>query len=157
MSTTPPRKNTSWVRILLSAALLGVVIYFVQRQPPSKLARRQSKPLPVETSPEDITAKFSWVPRYPGAEVDSVRTQHTAEQTVYAFQYEFQGEFQPVLTYYEQQLKGAGFKVERKAATETGQALHAEDAGPRRTVDVMASRLKGITEVDVTAAERVGN
>jgi hypothetical protein len=150
------RKNTSWVRILLSAALLGVVIYFVQRQQPMAPTKRAMKPLPAGAY-EDSATRFAWVPRYPDANVDNIRTQRTSDKTVYAYQFEFQSDFQPILTYYENQLRGAGFKVERKGSGEVGVGLHAEDANQRRIVDVLASKLKGISEIDVTAAERDSN
>lgn len=150
----PVRKNTSWTRILLSATLLGLLIYYVQRQQPGAPTKHSPKVLPVGPATEDVSSRFRWVPRYPGVEIAGIRTKRTAGQLDYSFQFEVKGDFQPVLSYYEDQLQRAGLKVDRKGQGEFGAALHAEDGGRGRIVEITAGKLQGVSEIDVNAMER---
>ena len=145
-----PKKNPL-VRILFSALLLGTMFYFVRQQQPAKTSLTT---LPSGSPSAEGSGRFSWVPRYPGVELAGIRTQRTADQTTYGFQFEVKDDFAPALSYYESQLKSSGFRVTRKGGGEFGAALHAEDASGRLWIDVTAGKIQQVSEIDVTAVMR---
>jgi len=137
----------------MAVCLLGVMFYFVRQQQPAKTA---SRTLPAGSPSEENSVRFAWVPRYPGAELDGIRTKRTADQTTYAFQFEVKGDFAPVISFYESQLQAGGFKVTRKGGGEFGAAVHAEEGTGRRWIDITAGKAQGVSEIDVTANVRDG-
>jgi len=147
------RKGNPVVRILFSVLLIGVMFYYVRQQQP---ASSQSRLLPQGSPSEENSVRFAWVPRYPGAEISGIRTQRTADQTTYAFQFEIKGDFAPVMNFFESQLKTAGFHVVRKTGGEFGATLHAEDSLGIRWVDITAGKAQEVSEIDVTAVARNG-
>jgi uncharacterized protein YneF (UPF0154 family) len=99
----------------------------------------------------------AWVPSYPGAKAMASSRESTEEgfTGTYSFQTSDSGE--AVLTYFGQELKKGGFKVER---TSTGQMTGLGTINARgaqdRTVNVVVTRLADTTQVMVQYASEEG-
>lgn len=144
------------VRVLVSAALVAVVVYFAaqNRGPQSrKPTVGVTAPLPVESASAERQTRFNWVPVFESADVDDIRTQQSHEKISYGFHFVTAKRAAEILNFYETHLRAAGFMVVRQQHQDGGD-LHAENPDRKRLLDVVVAQLKENSQVGVTATER---
>ena len=117
----------------------------------------------VEIQSADGTVKFgtsaggtapSWVPAYPGAAaVQGVGSAQTPDGNTYSYTFKTPDSANKVISYYQDQLKGAGFTVTQVVSSGQGGMVHAEDAGKKHSVVVILGADPAGTGVSVTAVE----
>lgn len=153
-TTTPIRRGNPLVRILLSFAMLGFMLYIVihegrpQKKGPVVANFRSSAPS------SEGTNRFAWIPRYPGAELSNIRTRETESELTYGFEFQSSDAPAAIADYYERGLRSGGFKVDtrRPSADETN--IHAEASSPQRTIDVGIDKVQTGSLVSVGAATK---
>ena len=171
-SSTPraTRKISPLTRVMISAVLLAFAVFtLVYRRSVPQATRAPStaaasnKPFPSGAPSSEGATRFSWVPRFPGAQVENINTRRTREQISYGYSFHTATEFGEVLSFYGDQLQKAGFKVELKVdgssgadkkAHENGGQLHADSPDGARSFDVLAAKSASGSEIGVTAIER---
>lgn len=152
--------RNSWIRVLLSAVLFGLVLYFVRAHKQGRAdlpfsRSSPSKPLLPSTA-ADGTERFKWVPRFPNAQVENVRTGRTSQQASYGYRFHTEQDQAAVFSYYETQLRTAGFSVVAKLGNPKDEdgALHAENPDRKRILDVTTAKVPTGLEIGVAAVER---
>ena len=140
-------------RIVASAVLLAVVaaVVWYQRSHPGPGKGDSGKKAFLSQAPSsEGSGRFAWVPPYPGATVSGIRTKMTHGELSYGFEFRTPDPSGKVLSFYQNHLQEAGFKVDLR---NTGQ-LHAEDPGGKRVLDMTAAAVKDGTETGVLAVEK---
>lgn len=143
------------MRVAFSAVLVAFVIFLVQYRkslPPASTSNSTptaAKPFP---SPEGGQG-FAWIPAYPGAEIENIRTKLTHGEQSYGYRFHTPDEFKKVDDFYADQLKAAGFTVIEKQHPD-GVDLHAEYPDRTRLLDVSTLKTPPGTEVGITATQR---
>jgi hypothetical protein len=156
------------MRIMMSAVLVAFAIFVVQyrksmpggnggagERATSKSAAKsaaESKTLPSIAPSSTRASRFSWIPSFPGAQTEDIRTKLTHGQLSYGFSFRTSQNFDQVIAFYKQTLEAQGFKVEVRNIGDNGANLHAESGG--RTLDMGASKTPEGTEAGVTASEQ---
>ena len=156
--------RNSRVRVLLSATLVLAVIYFVRSRQPVASGPDNSPSFRSDAPSSEGTRRFGWIPSYPGAEIENIRSSQGRGQLSYAYGFVASTKLSNVMNFYETQLRALGFTVVVKDQTKNanglaGVQLHAENPDRRRIIDVtMVDSTKpgsdAIVEVGVTAQER---
>ncbi len=112
-------------------------------------------------TPEGATAKFGagadvkipdWIPSYRSSTPQGTSSLQGSHGQSGSYQFTTKDALNDVLSFYDQRLKQAGFKITSQSATAVGVAggvLSAEDAGQKRTVVVTATPGDGGTTVNV--------
>jgi hypothetical protein len=100
----------------------------------------------------------SWVPVYPGAAVQGTFDTTSAEGRASAFSVTTKDGVEKVADWYEAQLKGAGFKVDKNTyatnGTTSGGSVTGKTDDDKRTVAVIISASAGQTQAAVTFQEK---
>jgi hypothetical protein len=94
----------------------------------------------------------SWVPSYAGAEPQGMYSSKTGEGFAGAYSFETGDSPSEVMSFYEEELKGAGFEVTTssfKSGKKTGGWVHGQDQGAGRSVQVAVESEEGATKVVV--------
>ena len=138
---------------VIRVAILAIVMVFLVR---SRNTLFRSSKVPANTQPliaDDAASgeRFTWLPKYPHAQPENIRTVRTHELVSYGFRFHAQQDAAHTLAFYETQLRAAGFTVLVK--NETGE-LHAENPDRRRALDVTVAKIADGTEVGVAAVEK---
>lgn len=105
-------------------------------------------------SPQNLP---SWLPVYPGGTVQGTYDTTNAEGRTAAFTVTTKDPTSKVLDYYESQLKGVGFKVDKTTYTannQTGGALSATSGDQKRTATVMVGVSGEETSAVITFQEK---
>jgi hypothetical protein len=116
----------------------------------------------LEINSPDGTVKFgsgaagktpAWVPAYPGVSPQSTFSMQGGEGSGGSFQFTTKDSAKDVLSFYEQNLKQAGFGITANITgntdTASGGMISAEDTATKRTVVVTVGTEKGETSVNV--------
>jgi hypothetical protein len=142
----------SRLRVLVSAALLIAVIFFIRsRQTPAPVTG--SSPLLSEAPSAEGSARFAWVPRYPGAELQNIQSGQSRTQLHYAFDFLVADSTNKIETYYETQLRALGFTIVTKQIG-AGMALHAESEDRKRMIEVKLTTAPQGLQVGVVALQQ---
>lgn len=100
-----------------------------------------------------------WVPHYPGAVREGAVSGTTKDGTGGSFGLTTSDSAAKVMTFFKDELEGAGFEVNvttfEKSGKQAGGTLSAEDKGTNRTVHVIISTEDGKTQAAVTFAEKL--
>jgi hypothetical protein len=94
----------------------------------------------------------SWIPVYPGAEVQGKYHQQKPDGEAGAFGFTTKTASKDVLEFYKRALEAGGLKVAAQMGDATGGVISAEDAAKSRTVTVVVSPEDEGTSVAVTYA-----
>ena len=154
MINPPVRKGNPLLRILLSLALLGTALFIVIREgkPPKKVPAVPSF-RSLNPSAEGA-GSFAWIPRYPGATITNIRTHETEQELTYGLEFTSADDPAAVAAYIERGLRGAGFTVATKRASDTETNLHGESSNPKRSIDAGIDKVQNGTYVTVAASEK---
>lgn len=95
--------------------------------------------------------RFTWVPKYPDAQAENIRTVRSHELVSYGYRFHAKEDAAQALAFYETRLRAAGFTVVTK--NDTGE-LHAENPDRTRALDVTVAKIETGAEVGVAAIER---
>jgi hypothetical protein len=96
----------------------------------------------------------AWVPVYPGASTQGAFFSDSKDGSQNTFTFKTKESAGKVLTYYQEQLKAAGFTVNVVTATDQGGLVQAEDSSKQRTVTVTAGSSGEGAEGSVTSTEK---
>ena len=96
----------------------------------------------------------AWVPVYPGSSPQGTYSAQTAEGAQNSFSFKTQDAPSKVLTYYQDQLKSAGFAVTQTISSEQGGMLTAESGAKTRTVVVTVGTSTEGAQANVMAIEK---
>ena len=153
----PARKINVFVRFLLSVALIGLTVILLQKQKNHSARDHAVTPRqPFLTDPSSESSnRFAWVPSYPGARLENIRTVQKADQLSYEYQFQVKDEGAKVRIFYESYLKSAGFTVIGKGGAE-GKSwdLYAESPDRTRSIDVNGNAQAEGVNVGVVAVVR---
>jgi hypothetical protein len=150
LSRTASPRNRIALSAVLFVGVLGVVWY--QRSHPA--AGSAKKPFLSQAPSSEGSKTFAWVPSYPGATISNIRTKMTRGELSYGFSFVTPDGSEKILSFYQRQLQGAGFKVDVKGSGEAGGQLHAEDSGGKRSFDLTAGKAAEGTEAGALAVEK---
>lgn len=95
-----------------------------------------------------------WVPVYPGSSPEGSYSVQSSEGNSGAFTFKTSDAASKVTSYYQDQLRAAGFNVTLVSSGDQGGMLSAEDADKKRTIVVTASASGGTTTVGVTVNDK---
>ena len=161
MTPKPRRRISLQLRLILTVVFVAFAYFVAQYRksvPRTRLAdaSTDTRPLYTDDSSPDGTSHFTWVPAFPGAEIEGITTKRTREEVSYGFHFRATQDVKFVLTFYSDKLKEAGFKVEVKESAGQGGELHADSADGKRSFDVVAAKVVNGTgaEIGVTAVQR---
>jgi hypothetical protein len=100
----------------------------------------------------------SWLPTYPGGQVQGGLDTTSAEGRTAVFTVTTTDSFDKVMQFYEDQMKAGGFKVEKTTATggdgKTGGSVSGTSADEKRTLQVLVGTGTGSTTATVTFNEK---
>ena len=96
----------------------------------------------------------AWVPVYPGASTQGAFSSDSKDGSQNTFTFKTKESAGKVLTYYQEQLKSAGFTVNVTTVTDQGGMVQTEDSAKQRTVTVTAGSSNEGTEGSVTSTEK---
>ena len=96
----------------------------------------------------------SWVPMYPGSSPEGTFASQTPDGDSNAFGFKTKDPASQVMTYYQDQLKTAGFNVTTVSSSEQGGIIQGEDTGHKRTVTVTVATSGDTVEASVLAIEK---
>jgi len=96
----------------------------------------------------------AWVPVYPGASAQGTVLAQTGDGTQYTFSFKSKDPASKVLTYYQDQLKSAGFTVNVVASGDSGGMVQGEDSDKKRTIILTVGTSGDGTEAGVTSTEK---
>jgi hypothetical protein len=162
-ATSSPRGRNPYLRIATSALLVAVIIGFVvyqgrQQKKVAPTASKDTRPLMTQSVSGDAATLFAWVPRYPGVELADLQTSQSRSQMSYGFSFTTKDDFDKILTFYQKELRAAGFLAEITRKEGVGGDLHgveAKAAGPNsRTIDVTVAKTAEGSEAGVSAVIR---
>ena len=153
--------RNSPLRVLVSAALLIAVIYFIRsRQAPAPVS---NAPFLSEAPSAEGTGRFAWVPKFLGVELEDIHSSLSHSQLSYAYSFKTEETAKNIVAFYETRLRAIGFTVVIKDLGGLGAELHAENPDRKRIIDVKAASAakyakaasaKTSTAVGVAAVER---
>jgi hypothetical protein len=96
----------------------------------------------------------SWVPVYPGSSPKGTFSAQTNDGNHATFTFNTSDAPAKVMTYYQDQLKAAGFAINMATTTPQGGMVMAEDGGKTRSVMLTLGTSNEGTNVNVTAIEK---
>jgi hypothetical protein len=96
----------------------------------------------------------AWMPVYPGSSPSGTFSTQTKEGGQSSFTFKTQDAAAKVMSYYQEQLKSAGFSINMATNTPQGGMVMAEDSGKTRTLMITASSSSEGTDVSLTAIEK---
>jgi hypothetical protein len=96
----------------------------------------------------------AWVPVYPGSSPEGTFSAQTPDGDQNTFTFKSKDAAGKVLSYYQDQLKSAGFTVNLAAASDQGGMLQAEDAAKKRSLMVTLSASSEGAQATVIAVEK---
>jgi hypothetical protein len=96
----------------------------------------------------------SWVPVYPGSSVEGQYSAQTAEGNTANFTFKTSDAADKITSYYQDQLKSAGFNVTLMSSGGQGGMLSAEDADKKRTILVAVGPSGPQTVANLTVSEK---
>jgi uncharacterized protein YmfQ (DUF2313 family) len=117
----------------------------------------------LEVQSQDGTMKFgssasnqmpAWVPVYPGSSPQGTFSSQTKEGDQRTFAFKTKDAPAKVMSYYQDQLKSAGFSITLTTSGEQGGMVMAEDGGKTRTLMLTTSGSGDGTDVSVTAIDK---
>jgi hypothetical protein len=117
----------------------------------------------LEVQGADGTVKFganagnempTWVPVYPGSTPKGTFSAQTKEGNHSSFTFNTSDAPAKVMSYYQDQLKGAGFTINMATNTPQGGMVMAEDSGKTRSVMLTVGTSSEGTAVSVTSTEK---
>ena len=153
----PARKINFLVPILFSVALIGITFALLQKQRnPSTRDHAVTPGQPFLTdAPSESSNRFAWVPSYPGARLENIRTVQNRDQLGYGYHFQVKDEGTKVRKFYESKLKSAGFTVIGKSGAD-GKSwdLYAENPDRTRSIDVNGNAQPEGVNVGVMAMVR---
>jgi hypothetical protein len=152
----PVRRGNPLLKILLSAAILGVAVYVVQsRKAPKSTARVATVPSFRSSAPSsEGTKSFSWIPRYPGATVANIRTRETSKILTYGFEFESADAPAAIAAFFERGLRTGGFTVVTRTPSADEIDLHGESPDRKRLIDIGVDKASAGAVVTVAATEQ---
>jgi hypothetical protein len=95
-----------------------------------------------------------WVPVYPGSSPEGGYSVQSSEGNSGTFTFKTPDAASKVTSYYQDQLRAAGFNVTLVSSGDQGGMLSAADAGEKRTVIITAGASNGVTTGSVTVSEK---
>lgn len=106
-------------------------------------------------APSESSNRFAWVPAYPGARLENIRTVQNRDQRGYGYHFQVKDESAKVRKFYESNLKSAGFTVIGKSgANGKSWDLYAENPDRTRSIDVNGNAQPEGVNVGVIAVVR---
>jgi len=106
-------------------------------------------------APSESSNRFAWVPAYPGARLENIRTVQKRDQRSYGYHFQVKDESAKVRKFYESNLKNAGFTVIGKSgANGKSWDLYAENPDRTRSIDVNGNAQPQGVNVGVMAVVR---
>jgi hypothetical protein len=117
----------------------------------------------VELKSSEGTVKFgagagnkapAWVPVYPGSSPEGTFASQTPDGDSHAFGFKTKDSASKVLTYYQDQLKSAGFNVTIVSSNDQGGIVQGEDNDHKRTLTVTVGTSGDTVEASVLAIEK---
>jgi hypothetical protein len=96
----------------------------------------------------------AWVPVYPGSSPQGTMATQTKDGNSNTFTFKTSDGAGKVLTYYQDQLKSAGFKMNLVTTGDQGGMVQAEDSDKRRTIIVTVGTSAEGTQASVMAVEK---
>ena len=117
----------------------------------------------VQVSSAEGTVKFgagagnkapAWVPVYPGSTPQGTFASQTPDGDSSAFTFTTKDSASKVLSYYQDQLKSAGFSVTLVASSDQGGAVQGEDSGKKRTITVTVGTSGDGTRASILTIEK---
>ena len=96
----------------------------------------------------------AWMPVYPGSAPSGTFSTQTKEGNQSTFAFKTQDAAAKVMSYYQDQLKSAGFSINMATNTPQGGMIMAEDGGKTRSLMITASSSGEGTDVSLTAIEK---
>lgn len=153
----PARKITFLVGILFTVALIGLTFALLQKQRnPSARDHADTPRRPFLTDPpSESSNRFAWVPSYPGARLENIRTVQNRDQLGYGYHFQVKAEGDKVRKFYESNLRSAGFTVIGKGgANGKSWDLYAENPDRTRSIDVNGNAQPEGVNVGVMAVVR---
>lgn len=153
----PVRRGSPLVKILLSAAVLGVGVYLVQSRKAPKVPEHGVAVAPSfrSNAPSSEGAKsFAWIPRYPRAEIANIRTRETAKVLSYGFDFQSADGPAAIEKFFEDGLRAAGFTVVTRSPSAGETDLHGESPDRKRVIDVGVDQAGSGAIVTVAATEQ---
>jgi hypothetical protein len=96
----------------------------------------------------------AWVPVYPGSSPQGTMATQTKEGSSNTFTFKTSDAAGKVLTYYQDQLKSAGFKINLVSSGDQGGMVQAEDSDKKRTIIVTVGTSAEGTQASVMAVEK---
>lgn len=171
-----PRKSRPLLRVVTSAILAGVVLYLVWlRGPFHSKPKPSSQPLRTLSPSAEGAAAFAWLPRFPGAVTEDITNSVNHERVSRSFHFRVppaasaSGDSSStarsatappetgqspdggaVRTYYETQLRAAGFTV----VVKSDGVLHAESPDGKRILEMTVAASQAGVEGNVAAVEK---
>jgi hypothetical protein len=139
LEMNPARKINVFVRILFTVALIGLTVTLLQKHKnPSARDHADTSRRPFLTdAPSESSNRFAWVPSYPEAQLENIRTVQNRDQLGYGYHFQVKDEGAKVRTFYESNLRSAGFTVIGKGgANGKSWDLYAENPDRTRSIDV---------------------
>ena len=153
----PLRRGSPLVKILLSAALLGLGLYLVQTRKAQQSPARGVAVAPSFRSnapSSEGTKSFAWIPRYPGANVENIRTRETSKVLSYGFEFQSSDAPAAIAAFFENGLRAAGFTVVKRSPGAEETDLHGESPDRKRLIDVGVDKAPSGATVTVSATEQ---
>lgn len=144
-------------RIVFSAAVLAIglgLVWYQRSHPAAGKASSGKKPFLSQAPSSEGNKSFAWVPAYPGATISGIRTKMTKGELSYGFSFRTPDGSEKILSFYESQLRAAGFKVDVKSSGDAGGQLHAEDSAGKHSLDLTAAKAAEGTEAGALAVEK---
>jgi hypothetical protein len=117
----------------------------------------------IEFNGPDGTIKFgaaagntapAWVPVYPGSSPQGTFSTQTPEGSQNTYSLKTKDSAGQVLTYYENQIKSAGFSITTTVKSDAGGMLSGESTDKKRTLMITVGSSNEGTEVGITAIEK---
>lgn len=96
----------------------------------------------------------AWVPVYPGSSPEGTMATQSKEGSSNTFTFKTSDAASKVLTYYQDQLKSAGFSINLVSSGDQGGMVQAEDSAKKRTIIVTVGTSGEGTQVSVMAVEK---
>ena len=154
---TRSRKLTFLISILSAVALIGLTFTLLQEQRNLSARDHAVTPRPpfLTEPPSESSNRFAWVPLYPGARLENIRTVQNRDQLGYGYHFQVKDEGDKVRKFYESNLKRAGFTVIGKGGP-NGKSwdLYAENPDRTRSIDVNGNAQPEGVNVGVMAVMR---
>jgi hypothetical protein len=96
----------------------------------------------------------SWVPVYPGSSPEGTMSSASPEGSQNTFTFKSKDPATKVISYYSDQLKSAGFKIDMTTTTDQGGVVQATDEAKKHTITVIVGTSGDETSTAITAIEK---